>query len=169
MEPRTAGRTLHQGGESYRDGMRLVHRVRTSATPAQVWELLGTPSQWPQFDVFLRKVRGTDGRAAAGQHLVGVARWWALGVPLDVLEAVPGERLVLRVRTAPGVTEEVTHVLTPTTSGGTDIRVSVVVEGLLAVPAAVPLWLASGLTSRVLAARTHTLARERRRTSKGVA
>ncbi len=149
--------------------MRLAHSVRTSASPSEVWELLGTPAAWPQFDLFLRKVRGTEDAAAAGQHLVGVARWWALGIPLDVLEVVPYERLVLRVRTAPGVTEEVTHVLTPTLTGGTDIATSVVVEGLFARPAAIPLWLASGLTTRVLAARTHRVARERRRTAHGAA
>ncbi len=149
--------------------MRLAHSVRTSASPSEVWELFGTPAAWPQFDLFLRRVRGTEGQAAPGQHLVGVARWWALGIPLDVLEAVPDERLVLRVRTAPGLTEEVTHVLTPTVRGGTDIRTSVVVEGLFARPAAVPLWLASGLTTRLLAARTHRLARGRRRTAEGAA
>lgn len=142
--------------------MKLAHRVRTSATPQQVWDLLGVPRLWPQFDLFYRRVRGADGRALAGQHLVGVSRWWSLGIPVDVLEAVPGERLVVRVRTAPGVTEEVTHVLTPTTRGGTDIHVSVVVEGLFAGPAVLPLWVASGLTTRVLAARTHQRARQAR-------
>ena len=141
--------------------MRLVHRVRTTASPAQVWELLGDPARWPQFDLFLRRVREGDGPASTGQQLVGVARWWSLAVPLEVLEAVPGERLVLRVRTAPGVTEEVTHVLVPTTRGGTVITVGIVVDGPFALPAALPLWLASGLTSRVLAARSHLLARGR--------
>jgi len=149
--------------------MRLAHHVRTSASPAEVWELMGTPPAWPQFDLFLRRVRGTEGGAATGQHLIGVARWWALGVPIDVLEAVRPERLVLRVRTAPGVTEEVTYVLTPTMRGGTDIRTSVVVEGLLARPAALPLWFANGLSTHLLAARTHRLARHLRRTTEGVA
>ena len=149
--------------------MKLVHRVRTSASPAEVWELIGTPSQWPQFELSLRRVRGASGGAQAGQHLVGVARWWALGIPLDVLEVVPYERLVLRIRTAPGVTEETTYVLTPTVRGGTDISTSVVVEGMFARQAALPLWLASGMTTRVLAARAHRLARGRRRTAEGAA
>lgn len=143
--------------------MRLRHRVRTSASPALVWEVLGTPARWPEFDVFLTRVRGVAGRAVAGQHLVGVSRWTALGIPLDVLEAVPEERLVLRVRTAPAITEELTFVLTPTTKGGTDIAVSIVVEGLLARPAVPVLWLANGLNARVLAARTHRLAKAARR------
>ena len=143
--------------------MRLSHRVRTSASPALVWSVLGTPARWPEFDVFLTRVRGVAGTATAGQHLVGLSRWTALGIPLDVLEAVPEERLVLRVRTAPAITEELTFVLTPTTKGGTDISVSIVVEGLLARPAVPVLWLANGLNARVLAARTHKMAKAARR------
>ena len=131
--------------------------------------MLGTPKNWPQFDVFLSKVRGTDRPATVGQHLVGVSRWTALGIPLDVLEVEPERRLVLRVRTAPGLTEELTFVLTPTTRGGTAIALSLVVEGLFAGPAAPILWLANGLNARVLAARTHRLARQTRRTAKTVA
>jgi uncharacterized protein YndB with AHSA1/START domain len=149
--------------------MKLAHRVRTSATPAQVWELLGTPASWPQFDVFLTKVRGTERPAAVGQHLVGISRWTKLGIPLDVLEVVPEQRLVMRVRTAPGITEELTFVLTPTIKGGTDIAVSLVVEGLFAGAAAPVLWVANGLNARVLAHRTHKLARRSRRAAKTVA
>jgi hypothetical protein len=64
----------------------------------------------------------------------------------------------MRVRTAPGITEELTFVLTPTTNGGTDIRVSIVVEGLFARAAAPLLWLANGLNAHVLASRTAALA-----------
>ncbi|MCW2598277.1 MAG: Polyketide cyclase / dehydrase and lipid transport [Frankiales bacterium] len=149
--------------------MKLAHRVRTTASPAQVWALLGTPTQWPRFDVFLTKVRGTDRPAAVGQHLVGISRWTKLGIPLDVLEVDPEQRLVMRIRTAPGITEELTFVLTPTTKGGTDIAVSMVVDGLFAGPVAPVLWLANGLNARVLAARTHSLARQARRTAKTVA
>lgn len=149
--------------------MRLAHRVRTSASPAQVWSVLGTPLNWPQFDVFLRKVRGTQRGAAVGQHLVAISRWTSLSIPLDVLEVIPEHRLVVRVRTAPGITEELTFVLTPTTKGGTDIAVGMVVEGLFARPAAPVLWLANGLNARVLAARTHRIARTTRRTTKTVA
>ena len=143
--------------------MRLTHRVRTAASPSLVWEVLGDPARWPEFDVFLTKVRGADGPAAAGQHLVGISRWTVLGIPLDVVEATPEERLVMRVRTAPAVTEELTFVLTPTTKGGTVITVSLVVEGLLARPAVPLLWLANGLNARVLASRTTRLAKSRRR------
>lgn len=146
--------------------MRLVHRVRTPASPAEVWSVLGTPASWPLFDVFLSKVKGSTREAQVGQHLVGVSRWTVLGIPLDVLEVEPEKRLVMRVRTAPGITEELTFVLTPTTRGGTDIRVSIVVDGLFARPAAPVLWLANGLNARVLATRTARLARAARRGSR---
>jgi uncharacterized protein YndB with AHSA1/START domain len=149
--------------------MRLVHRVRTPAPPAMVWSVLGTPSNWPLFDLFLSKVKGSTRAAEVGLHLVGVSRWTVLGIPLDVLEVEPERRLVMRVRTAPGITEELTFVLTETTKGGTDIRDSIVVEGLFARPAAPVLWLANGLNARVLAARTATMARAARRTAKTVA
>lgn len=149
--------------------MKLAHHVRTSASPAQVWEVLGTPAQWPQFDVFLTKVRGPAEPAAVGQHLVGISRWTKLGIPLDVLEVVPETRLVIRIRTAPGITEELTFVLTPTTKGGTDLCVSLVVEGLFAGPAAPVLWLVNGLNARVLAVRTHRSARLARRVDRTVA
>lgn len=145
--------------------MRLTHHVRTSASPAMVWQTLGRPSHWPEFDVFLRGVRGAEGSASPGQHLVGVARLLSLGIPLDVLEVDPERRLVLRVRTVPGLSEEVTFVITPTVKGGSDIRVSVVLEGPLSRPAVLPLWLANGLNARVLAARTHSAAKASRRTA----
>ena len=145
--------------------MRLTHRVRTSASPSLVWQVLGDPARWPEFDVFLTKVRGADGPATAGQHLVGISRWTSLGIPLDVVEAVPDERLVMRVRTAPAVTEELTFVLTPTTKGGTVITVALVVEGLLARPAVPLLWVANGINARVLATRTTRLARSLRRSA----
>ncbi|MGB8651851.1 MAG: SRPBCC family protein [Mycobacteriales bacterium] len=143
--------------------MKLAHRVRTSATPAQVWEVLGTPARWPEFDLFLTRVRGAAAPAAQGQHLVGISRWTKLGIPLDVLDADPERRLVMRVHTAPGVTEELTFALTPTTKGGTDITVGIVVDGLFARPAAPVLWVANGLNARVLARRTHLRARAARR------
>jgi len=149
--------------------VKLVHRVRTPASPATVWQVLGTPANWPLFDVFLSKVKGSTRQAEVGQHLVGLSRWTVLGIPLDVLEVDPERRLVMRVRTAPGITEELTFVLTPTTRGGTDIRVSLVVEGLFARPAAPVLWLANGLNARVLATRTARMARAARRTVKTVA
>ncbi len=132
--------------------MRLAHRVHTRASPAQVWEVLGDPRAWPSFDPLLGAVRG--GPVRTGQRLVGVARVARLGIPVDVLEADPGRRLVLRVRTAPGVCETVTHDVTPAVRGGSDLVVSVVVEGLLAALAVVPLHLSGGVRARLLAART---------------
>lgn len=141
--------------------MRLAHRVHTRATPAQVWTLLGDPQAWPTFDLFLWRVRGSDVRT--GQRLVGVARVARLRIPIDVAEAVPGRRLVLVVHTAPGVKETVTHDVTPAVRGGSDLEVSVVVEGLFAPLAVAPLFLAGGLTARLLAARGDALARAARR------
>lgn len=131
--------------------------------------MLGRPCNWPQFDLFLAKVRATSAPASVGQHLVGISRWTKLGIPLDVLEVEPEKRLVLRVRTAPGITEELTFVLTPTTKGGTDIAVSIVVDGLFAGPAAPLLWAANGLNARILAHRTHRAARQARKAAKTVA
>jgi uncharacterized protein YndB with AHSA1/START domain len=143
--------------------VRLVQKARTTASPAQVWEVLGDPARWPEFELFLRRVRGAHGALAAGQTLVGVSRVASLAVPIDVVEVQPGSRLVLRVHTAPGVRETVTHEVLSRVSGGSDVRVSVAVEGLFAGPAAVPLWLASGLTVRLLVARAQRLARAARR------
>lgn len=143
--------------------MRLVQRVRTSAGPAQVWEVLGDPARWPEFEPFLRRVRGAHGPAAAGQTLVGVSRIASLAVPVDVLEAEAGQRLVLRVYLAPGLREVRSFEVVPSLQGGSDLRVGVVVDGLLAGPAAAPLWLANGLTLRLLAARAERLARAARR------
>ena len=139
--------------------MRLAHRVHTAASPAQVWQVLGDPQRWPEFDVFLRRVRGSSGRVSTGQHLLGLSRLGSLRIPVDVVEAVPERRLVLLVHTAPGLRETVTHEITPAVRGGSDLVVSVVVEGLWARAGALPLWLASGLTARVLASRTDRLAR----------
>ncbi len=145
--------------------MRLSHRVRTTASPAEVWKVLGDPQRWPEFDLFLRSVRGAHGAAVTGQHLLGLSRLGSLRIPVDVVEAVPDRRLVLLVHTAPGLRETVTHEITPTVRGGSDVVVSVVVEGLLARVGAVPLWLANGLNARLLAARTDRTARQRRRRS----
>ena len=137
--------------------------ARTSATPAQVWEVLGHPARWPEFEPLLRRVRGTHGAAAAGQTLLGVSRIANLAVPIDVREADPARRLVVRVHTAPGIGQVLTVDLVPVVSGGTDVVCSVVVDGLFARLAAVPLWLAGGLTLRLLAVRAERLARAARR------
>lgn len=145
--------------------MRLAARAHTSASPAQVWEVLGSPARWPEFDPFLRRVRGGLGTATAGQTLVGVSRIGGLAVPIDVVEAEAGSRLVLRMHTAPGVRQTVTHDIVPTVPGGSDVRVNVVVEGLFARAAAAPLWFARNLTLRLLVVRTERLARAARRTA----
>ena len=143
--------------------MRLRHRVRTSASPEQVWSVLGDPAHWPEFDLFLHRVRGGSGLAVTGQHLLGVGRGFGVRIPIDVVEAAPERRLVLRVHAAPGVVEEITSEITPLVRGGCDLAVSVVVEGLFARAAAVPLWVARGLTSRLLAHRVEAIARAARR------
>jgi hypothetical protein len=142
--------------------MRLVHRVHTRAAPALVWQLLGDGRAWSQFDLSLRGVRG---QVKPGAHLMALLRMTAVGIPVDVVEAVPEQRLVLVVQLLPGLREELSFELTDAVHGGTDIVLSVVVDGLLAVPAALPLWLYDGFTARVLAARSNGLARSARRTA----
>lgn len=143
--------------------MRLRHRVRTSASAEQVWSVLGDPSRWPEFDLLLHRVRGASGPAVTGQHLLAVSRGIGVRIPIDVVEALPGRRLVVRMHAVPGVVEEVTSEITPLVHGGCDLAVSVVVEGLFARPAALPLWLERGLTARVLAHRVERIARAARR------
>jgi uncharacterized protein YndB with AHSA1/START domain len=133
--------------------VRLAHRASTRASPAQVWELLGSPQRWPEFDLALRRVRGGDGRTSAGQRLMAVVRGVPVAVPVDVLESVPEQRLVLRFALLPGLAHEVTTEVAPRLRGGSTLRVRVVVEGVFARPAAPAVWAASGLTLRVLAAR----------------
>jgi uncharacterized protein YndB with AHSA1/START domain len=143
--------------------MRLAHRVRTSASPDEVWQLLGDPRRWPEFTPFLRRVHGAPDRVRTGQTLLSVARFTSLRIPVDVVEAVPQQRLELFLHTAPGVWQRVTYELAPAVRGGTHVRVSLVVEGLFARGAAVPLWLANSLTARVLAARAEREASATRR------
>ena len=141
--------------------MRLAHRARTSASPAQVWSLLGSPQRWPEFDLFFRRVRGAE-RVRSGQTLLGIARLTSLRIPVDVVDAVPEQRLELYLHTAPGVWERVVYEIAPSVRGGSHLRVSVVVDGLFARTAVAPLWVASGLTLRVLAARAEREARAAR-------
>jgi hypothetical protein len=143
--------------------MRLAHRVRTRASPAQVWEVLGDPRRWSEFEPALRGVRGRPGAVSTGQRLIGLSRVAALGIPLDVLEVTPHSRVVLLVHALPGLREQVTYEVTPAARGGSDVVVSVVVDGPLGWPSVVPLFLASGLTARLLARRTDRIARAARR------
>ena len=143
--------------------MRLAHRVHTTAVPAQVWQVLGDPRRWPEFELSLRGVRGRPGRAQTGQRLTGLSRFATLGIPIDVLEATAPTRLVLLVHALPGLREQVTFDVAPAARGGSDVTVSVVVDGLLGWPAVAPLFLGSVLTVRLLSVRTDRIARAARR------
>jgi hypothetical protein len=145
--------------------MRLEHRVHTGATPGQVWAVLGDPSAWPTIELFTRGIRGRATRVLAGQRLMALVRMSVVAIPVDVLEVVPEERLVLLVHTAPGLREQLSFDLTPSLSRGCDIRVSIGLEGPFALGALAPAWLAAGLTARVLAARTQRQARLARPTA----
>jgi uncharacterized protein YndB with AHSA1/START domain len=143
--------------------VRLAHRSVTSASPEQVWSLLGDPSRWSTFNPFLRRVLGAPGRARTGQTLLAVARLTSVRVPVDVVDAVPDRRLELYFHTAPGVRERVVFELTPRLPRGTAVRVGVVVDGLFARLAAAPLWAANGLVARLLTAQAERVARAERR------
>ena len=80
-----------------------------------------------------------------------------------MLEATPAARLVLLVHVLPGLREQVTYDVTPAARGGSDVVLSVVVDGPLGWPSVVPLFLAGGLTARLLARRTDRIARAARR------
>jgi hypothetical protein len=139
--------------------MRLRHRVHTAASPAQVWEVLGDPRRWPEFELSLRGVRGRPGRAQTGQRLIGLSRVAMLGIPIDVVEATPPSRVVLLVHAVPGLRERVTYDVTPVAGAGSAVTVSVAVDGPLAWPAVAPLFLGNVLTVRLLASRTDRIAR----------
>ncbi len=143
--------------------MRLAHRVHTAAVPAQVWEVLGDPRRWPEFELSLRGVRGRPGRAQTGQRLTGLSRFATLGIPIDVVEATAPSRLVLVVHALPGLREQVVFDVSPSSRGGSDLGVSVGVDGLLAWPAVAPLFLGNVLTVRLLSVRTDRIARAARR------
>ncbi len=139
--------------------MRLVQRVHTAASPGHVWALLSLPSSWPQFDLLFRSVKGARGPAAPGQHLMGLTRFGLVRLPVDIVEAVEGKRLVLVVHTAPGVRERVAYDLTAAARGGCDVQVSRTVEGLFAPLAVLPLFLSGNVSVRLLAARAERAAR----------
>lgn len=141
----------------------MVHRVSTAADPAQVWEVLGDPRRWSEFELWLRGVRGRPGRAQTGQRLTGLSRMATLGIPIDVLEATPPSRLALLVHPVPGLREQVSFEVAAAAQGGSDVTVSVVVDGPLGWPAMVPLFLGNVLTVRMLSVRADRIARAARR------
>ena len=143
--------------------MRLRSRVRSCATPEQVWAVLGDPQRWPEFDLTLHRVHGSPGRVATGQRLLGVGRAWGVRIPLDVVEAVPERRLVLRVRPAPGVAQEVTTEIVPR-GDGCEVTASAVVEGLFARMVVLPFWVTISVTTRLLVTRAERLAASSRTT-----
>jgi len=149
--------------------MRLAHRVHVSAGPAEVWQLLGSPRRWPEFNPFLRRIQGRPERVRTGDTLLAVARVSSARIPIDVVEADPERRLELFFHTAPGVRERVAFELVPDVRGGCTLRVTVVVEGLFARAAVAPLWLANGLVARVLGFRAERDARAARQRAKGAA
>ena len=143
--------------------MRLVHRVTTRAPLDLVWEVLADPRRWPSFQPLLRRVDGASGPVASGDHLLAIARTTHLRVPVDIVEAEPGGRLVVLVHTLPGVRETVTFELLPTLKGGTSIAVASVVEGPFARLALLPVWLATGASTRLLGRRVEREAARRGR------
>jgi len=143
--------------------VRLAHRVHTAASPAQVWEVLGDPRRWAEFELSLRGVRGRPGEVRTGQRLTGLSRFATLGVPVDVVEATGPSRLRLLVHVVPGLREQVTFDVAPAVRGGSDVTVSVVVDGPLGWPAVAPLFLGNVLTVRLLGVRADRIARAARR------
>jgi hypothetical protein len=70
---------------------------------------------------------------------------------------------VLLVHAVPGLREQVRFDVTPAARGGSDVTVSLVVDGLLGWPAVAPLFVSNALTVRLLASRTDRIARAARR------
>ncbi|MDP9442948.1 MAG: hypothetical protein M3P83_00790, partial [Actinomycetota bacterium] len=68
-------------------------------------------------------------------------------------------RVVLLVHAVPGLRERVTYDVTPVAGAGSDVTVSVAVDGPLTWPAVAPLFLGNVLTVRLLASRTDRIAR----------
>jgi hypothetical protein len=149
--------------------MSLVRRLHTSATPAEVWALVGTPDRWPTIHPALRRMQGAPDRARTGQTLLAIARVTSMRVPVDVVDAVPERRLELLVRTAPGLSERLVLELAPSLKGGCELRGRAATEGLFGRLAAVPSRLSSALLVRLVAVQAERTARAGRRSRRGAA
>jgi hypothetical protein len=90
-------------------------------------------------------------------------------VPIDVVEAVPAQRLELFLHTAPGVRHRLVFELAPRVRGGCSVRLGVTVEGLFARVAVAPLWLADGFLARLLVAQAEREMRAARKRGQGAA
>jgi hypothetical protein len=131
--------------------VRLSHRVHTSGSAADVWSLLGEPSRWPRFDVAVARVLGASGAVVQGQRLLAVTRGVPLRIPLDVVRVVPHQAVRLRVDAAPGLREGIEYLLVPMLRGGTEVRLTVDLDGPLAGAAAPAAWGSGALSARLLA------------------
>lgn len=136
--------------------MRIPEQVswtaRSRRSPQQVWRLLGHPARWPEFDLALAKVGGSAGEVEDGQRLVGLVRFLRLPLPVDVAEAVPGERLRLLVWVLPGLRELITFETHSHVRGGTSITVVNRPRGPLG-RASIPVSMASVMVTSWMLAR----------------
>lgn len=130
------------------------HRLHTLAPPERVWVQLSDPGRWPAVELTVARVEGASGPVAAGQHLLVVLRPSWLRVPVDVRVVEADRRLVVTVRVAPGLTQDVDVRLRPRADGGTDVTVRCDLTGPFAPTAWLPAWLSTALTGRVLVRRS---------------
>ena len=141
--------------------MRLSHRVHTAGSAADVWSLLGEPRRWPRFDVVLARVVGASGTVVQGQRLVGITRGLPLRIPIDVVRVVPHKAVQLRINAAPGMREEIEYLLVPLPRGGTQVRLTVDLDGPMARAATLAACGTSAMSARLLARRAARARRAR--------
>jgi len=138
--------------------MRIEHCREVAAPPAAVWALLGEPARWPDFEILVAAVAEPSGAAAAGPAREGrdvlvVARGLGLRAPVRIRAAEPDRWLGLRVRTLPGLVEDVDHLIEPLAGRRCRVRVTVAVRGPLRLVAYLPLRASSALVVRSLVRR----------------
>lgn len=146
--------------------------MTTPAEPDEVWAVLGDATRWAEFDLFVRRVDGTRGPVREGQHLMAVARGLPMRVPVNVRLVAPGRRLGLTVYTAPGLREQIDVGVSPRSRGGSEVRLTSVLEGPFARLAAPSVWVAGAVTTWLLGAcatREHRRARGTARSRPGAA